>query len=137
MLDELYDIRDVKTEDENFIRATFLRGVYYGNPFFSLIPKQVFMDNYKKMSEMLLKDRTRTVVKVACLKEDQDVIIGYSILSADYQTIHYVYVKSAFRKQGIARSLVPKYPSSVSHMTEIGESLLNKFEGCVFNPFAI
>ena len=132
----LYDIRDAKEQDKNFILATFLRGLYYGDSWFSFIPKQIFMTNYKKMAEALVKG-DKTTIKVACLKEDSDVILGYSILSYDYQTIHWVFVKVAWRNRGIARSLLPKYPSVVTHLTKLGKDLLTKFENIIFNPFQI
>lgn len=139
----LYDIRDAKESDKNFIFASFLRGLYYGDSWFSLIPKNIFMDNYKKVIEILF-DSPKAVIKVACLKEDPDVILGYSILSADYTTIHWVYVKNSkladgtsWRRQGIARSLLPQYPTSVTHLTKLGKELLPKFENTVFNPFKL
>lgn len=130
----LYDIRDGKSEDNNFILATFMRGLYYGDSWWSLIPKQIFMTEYKKVAEALVAGN-RTAIKVACLKEDPDVILGYSILSNDYQTIHWVFVKNSWRQKGIARSLLPKYPTSVTHLTKLGKDLLPKFENTVFNPF--
>lgn len=131
----LYNIRDFKPEDTNFILATFLRGLYYGDSWFSQIPKPIFMANYQKVAEILVTDTNRTVIKVACLKDEPDVIIGYSILSADYSTIHWVYVKSAWRNNGVGRSLVPQYPTQVSHLTSLGKELLTKFKDCIFNPF--
>ena len=133
-LQKLCEIRDYRESDKAFVLSTFLRGLYYGDSWFSLIPKDIFMDNYKLVGDVLLK---KYVVKVACLKEDPDVILGYSILGTDYQTIHWVYVKSAWRKQGVAKSLLPKYPTAVTHMTALGKILLPKFEHCVFNPFKI
>lgn len=130
----LYNIRDAKPEDFNFILATFLRGLYYGDSWFSLIPKQIFMANYKKVAEALVLS-PKTTVKIACLKEDENVILGYSILSNDYMTIHWVFVKSAWRHKGIAKSLVPKYPTSVTHLTTLGKQLLTKFDNISFNPF--
>jgi len=130
----LYDIRDMKSEDRNFILATFLRGLYYGESWFSLIPKQIFMTNYKTVANVLINS-PNTVVKVACLKEDTDTIIGYSILSSDYQTIHWVQVKKLWRGKGIGKSLVPAYPVAVSHLTDLGRKLLIKFPNTVFNPF--
>lgn len=130
----IFEIRDAKLEDKNFIMATFLRGLYYGDSWFSLIPKNIFMDNYKILLERILANPLN-VVKVACLKEDPDIILGYSILSANYQVIHYVFVKSPWRKQGIGRALTPRYPVAVTHLTTLGKSLLTKYENCVFNPF--
>lgn len=130
----LYNIRDYVESDKNFILATFLRGVYYGETWFSMIPKQIFMDNYKKVAEHLVKTST---IKVACLKEDPEVILGYSILSNDQQNIHWVYVKAAWRLKGIARSLTPKYPGVITHLSKVGILLLSKFKNVTFNPFAL
>lgn len=132
----LYDIRDFKKEDTNFILVSFLRGTYYGNSFFNMIPKDIFMLNYKKVAQFLVSSPTITI-KVACLKDDTDTIIGYSILSADFLTLHWVYVKHKWRRKGICKNIVPSRPVAVSHLTELGKSLLHKLEGTKFNPFAI
>lgn len=135
----LYDIRDVKPSDNNFILATFLRSLYYGydenSPYFRLIPKEIFWANYKPIAEAMVQPG-RVTIKIACLKEEPDVILGYSILSNDFSTINFVYVKSAWRLRGIARALVPQYPTTVTHLTKVGQSLLTKFETpIIFNPF--
>lgn len=132
----LYLIRDVKDEDKSFILATFLRGLYYGDSWFSLIPKDIFMDNYKLIAQAIVNNPTNKIM-VACLPDDKDVILGYSILGEDFQTIHFCYVKSAWRKNGIARSLCPQRPTRVTHLTGLGRELVKKFEKCIFNPFAL
>lgn len=133
-LGTLYELRNYKQEDKSFVMATFLRGLYYGDSWFTLIPKNIFMDNYKKIAEIIVN---KHMIKVVCLCEDQDTILGYSILSHDFQTIHFVYVKAAFRNKGISKILLPKHPSYVSHLTDLGKKLLPKLTNCVFNPFAI
>lgn len=133
---ELYTVRDYKNEDKAFICATFLRGLYYGNSALSEMNKHQFMEEYKKVIEALITS-PKHVIKIAALKEDEDVIIGYSILSSDYFTIDYVFVKSAFRKQGIGRALVPQYPKYVTHLTALGKALLPKFPDCSYNPFKL
>jgi len=136
----LYDIRDYKPEDHNFILATFLRGLYYGDFFFDSMPKDIFMANYKMVAEGLIN---KSVIKVACLKEDPDTILGYSILSPNYQILHFVYVKngkfpdgSSWRRKAIGRSLTPVNLSHVTHLTKLGQMLLPKLN-CVFNPFQL
>lgn len=131
---ELYNIRDYQPADKNFILATFLRGVYYGNNWFSQIRKDIFMDSYKRIAESAL-DSGRLAVKVACLQEDPDIIIGYSILSADYQAVAWVYVKKAWRLKGIARSLIPKHPTYVTHLSRLGQELMTKIPAALYNPF--
>lgn len=132
----LYDIRDGNDEDHALVYATFLRGMYYGDSWFSLIPKDIFMANYKVFTAGLINS-PNTIIKVACLKEESDVIIGYSILSRDMNTVHYIYVKSAWRNHGIARSLLPPDPMYVSHLTKLGKTLLHKLPNATFNPFSL
>ncbi len=131
----LFDIRDFKPEDTNFVLATLFNGVYYGDPRFKNVPKATFMKNYKAVGESYIKNTDKTTIKIACLKEDPDTILGYSILSADFMGIKWVYVKDRWRKRGIGKCLVPRYPTYVTHMTKIGEELLKKFEQVTFNPF--
>jgi hypothetical protein len=133
-IENLYELRDYMPTDKAFIKATFLRGLYYGDSWFSIIPKQVFMDNYSPLIDSML-DNSSYLVKVACLKEDQDVILGYSMLSSDFMAIVWVFVKKAWREQGIARSLVPQAPNYVTHLTVIGKTLMSKLPNVQFNPF--
>jgi hypothetical protein len=130
----LYDIRDYKESDKNFILATFLRGLYYGDSWFSSIPKDIFMDSYGRVANRLVSD-PRVSIKLAVLREDPDVILGYSLVSKDQQAIIWAYTKSAWRKQGIARSLIPSNPLYVMHLSELGKQLLPKLPSAVFNPF--
>lgn len=132
---ELYDIRDYTADDKNFVLATFLRGVYYAEgSWYKAIDKEIFMNHYKHIAEQTLVS-DKVVIKIACLKEDPSVIIGYSILSSDYQAIVWVYVKKAWRLKGIGKSLVPQFPSAVTHSTTLGQQLIAKFHDVKFNPF--
>lgn len=130
----LYNIRDFEPSDTNLILATFLRGLYYGDSWFSLIPKPIFIQHYKPVIEVMIAKRT---IKIACLPDDPTVILGYSIMSNDFQTIDWVFVKSAWRKKGIGKSLLPQFPTAVTHLTKIGLTLMSKFPNCIFNPFAL
>lgn len=132
----LFEVRPAKESDKAFILATFLRGVYYGDSWYSLIPKDIFMDNYKYVAEGLVNSPT-TEVMIACLPEDPDVILGYSIMGKNFQRIDFIYVKSAWRKKGIAKALMPKMATEVTHLTAVGKILMKKYPNLMFNPFAI
>lgn len=132
----LFEIRPGKDSDKNFILATFLRGIYYGDSWYSLIPKDIFMYNYKYVVEDLLNNPS-TIITIACLPEDTDVIIGYSLMGKNYQRIDFVYVKSAWRKKGIAKALMPERPTEVTHLTAVGRVLMKKYPNLIFNPFSI
>ena len=132
MLDkkDLVSLRGPRPDDVNFIFASWLRGLYYGDTWFGEIPKDVFMENYHKVVQNIL---TKADVRVACLKDDPDVILGYSVSSGS--TLHWIFTKSAWRKIGIGKSLLPEKVDTVTHLTKIGRSL--KPKDCIYNPFAM
>lgn len=116
--------------------ATWLRGLYYGNTWFREIDKDVFMDKYHQAITIVLKKPT-TEVKVAVLKDDPEVILGYSVLDQGYTNtvLHWVFVKEAWRKMGIATSLIPTNSDTCTHLTVVGRKL--KPANMKFNPFLI
>lgn len=128
----LYDIRDYTLDDKNFVMASFLRGLYYGDSWFSQVPKDLFMDSYKHIIDGFLNT---CIVSVACLPEDPKIIIGYSIISRDCEAIVWVYVKKRWRRKGVGKHLVPLHPAAVTHLSKLGKDLLEKLNGAVFNPF--
>lgn len=120
-------------DDNNFILSTWLRGLYYGESWFSLIDKKAFMKNYHTFLEQLLASDLVNV-RVACLKDDPEVILGYAVVSSDHAAVHWVFTKSAWRNIGIAKMLVPKEVHTATHATKLGLRLM-KSKGYTFNPF--
>lgn len=137
---ELITIRDyIENEDKNFIFSTWLNGLFYGHSYFSHMPKDLFMTNYHRVIGDLLENPNVTI-RVACLKEDTSVILGYAVSRSAYDTsvLDYMFVKPAWRKIGIAKSLLPQNLSAVTHLTKPGAALLKtKLPTVVFNPFLI
>jgi hypothetical protein len=133
----LVAIRDfMPEEDRNFILASWLKGLYYGDSWFHEIPKHIFMQNYHALLERVLSPGVASV-KVACLKDDPDVILGYAVLNPAGTALHWVFVKNRWRGIGIAKSLIPPSVSVVTHLTKVGLSILKKHPGVHFNPFVI
>jgi hypothetical protein len=135
MKDDLIAIRPTVESDKNFIMATILRGLYYGETWFAEIPKPTFMLHYHKVIEFLLNKDT-TEVRIACLKDDPEIIVGYAILSPNINTSHFVFVKKAWRGIGIANSLVPSNTKFATHLTKTGLSIIRK-KNIDFNPFLL
>lgn len=90
------------------------------------------MRKYHALLERLLRTEGLTVT-VACLKDDTDVVLGYAVSTGG--CLHYIFVKKAWRKIGLGKSLLPKDLKSVSHLTEVGRSLLRKHPSVYFDPF--
>ncbi len=138
---EAVQIRDLTDDDLPFIYASWLKGLYYGNEWFNLIrPKDLFMGIYHQVLERLLK-HPDTVVKVACLKSDPTVILGYAVfhfVAPNYRYLDWVFVKKPWRGIGVAKSLVPTDKiNTVSHLTKTGVTLLYDHPNISFNPFLL
>lgn len=133
--DELVTVRPTVEADKNFIMATILRGLFYGESWFSEIDKSVFMENYHRVIDFLLAKDT-TEVRVACLKEDPEVILGYSIISPASNLAHFVFVKKAWRGIGIATMLVPLTTTTATQLTKTGLAIIRK-KSIDFNPFLL
>lgn len=127
-------IRNMVSDDKNFILATWLKGLRYGNDWYGEIEPSVYFAVYHQIIEVILADK-RVTVKVACLKDDPDVVLGYSVYSGN--RLDWLFVKRAWRNIGIAKSLIPKGITIVSHLTATGRSMLRKTKGVFFNPFSL
>jgi hypothetical protein len=131
---DLYEVRDYRESDLNFILATWLRGLKYGNDWYNLITPEVYFNTYKVVIQHILK-HPGTSTKIACLKDDSDVILGYAVLNKQHTVLHWSFVKSPWRNIGIMKTLVPRSVEVVTHMTKVGLGLLRKNPGMTFNPF--
>lgn len=131
-----WTIRDATPGDKNFIYASWLRGLYYGDSWFKEIPKSIFMEAYHAVLESILENPA-TQVKVACLQDDPEVILGYAVLGIEGRRVHWVFVKKAWRTIGIAKKLVPEKVDITTHLTRVGLSLMKKRPNMIFNPFAL
>jgi GNAT superfamily N-acetyltransferase len=90
----------------------------------------VFYEEYEKVLQLLLG---RSSVKVMCLDSDPDVVVGYAVLTPDETALHWIFVKKAWRKMGIAKALIPQSTSKYTHTNKLGIAL--KPKEWEFNPF--
>lgn len=129
-------MRKAVNGDRNFILATWLRGLYYGDSFYREVNKDTFMKHYHGVVEAILA-QPGTEIIVACLKEDPEVILGYAVgrKVEGLKVLDYLFVKSAWRNIGIAKSLVPVELDACTHLTKVGRII--KPASCAFNPFLI
>jgi len=116
-------IRDLTTADEPFVYSTMLRSLYYGNSYYNSILQSKFFQMYPIVIRNLI---AKSAVRIACLPDEPDVILGYALLEPNI--IHFVYVKEAWRKQGVAKALTTDHTAQfVTHITKIGNAIrLNK-----------
>lgn len=127
-------VRDATLDDLPFVYSTWLKGLRYGNEWFKAIDQDAYFKHYHNVLEIIL-NRPTTAIKVACLVDDPSVIIGYSVF--EDTTLHFVFVKKNWRNIGLAKDLVLPTTCLVTHVTQVGLSLLKKAPGVRFNPYAI
>lgn len=121
-------IRQGRESDRSFLFSTWLLGLYHGNDWFKEIDKTVYFKVYKAVVEGII---AHSRVDVACLPDDEDVVLGYVVYSGN--TLHWIFVKKPWRKLGIAKKLMPQGITTCTHLTKIGKSL--RPVNVSFNPF--
>lgn len=129
---QLVEIRDSVEADHAFIYASWLRGLRHGNSYFEMIESDAYFKHQHDVIKSILDDFEVTV-KVACLKESPDVILGYCVYKND--RLDWIFCKKSWRNIGLAKDLVPKEFTTVSHVTRVGQSLLKKCPNVRFNPY--
>lgn len=127
--------RHRKPEDDNFIFNSLLNCLYFAGHWRStrkvdgkhlpLMSREVAFKYRTVLSHVLAKPNVQC--RVCSLKDDEDIIIGYSIvekLPFDF-ILHFVYVREDWQRNGIARDLVPETPTLITHLTKDGRSVLS------------
>lgn len=119
-------LRDPKEEDEAFVFATWLQQVLTNTRWRHGVDKQNFF-RYREILIAILKKPT-VKVTVCALKDDPDIIVGYSVYEKNPTDtiLHFVYVRSDWQRQGIARDICPKHITVITHLTKIGERIWSK-----------
>ena len=107
----MIEIRAATQTDRPLIFATWLRSYRHGSLFPRHIPDPTFFEAHHNVAEELLR---RSSVRVAHPPGDPEVILGWSCVEtlapkgggSSPIVVHYVYVKPAFRRAGVARRLL-------------------------------
>lgn len=123
------ELRDPQPGDINFLLSTMLKGLYYGSKFWGLVDQDSFFTNYEPYLKTAMINNN---ISIACLADDPDIILGYSVYKGS--NLQFIFVKKSYRKLGVGKLLYPSGIETVSHLTDIGNSIRLKL-GLKFNPF--
>lgn len=137
-------IRPFKSTDANLIYSTWLRNYFHSSAFAKKISSDVFFKYHQLIVERILS-RSKDHVLIACLPDAPDVIVGYLVYEKLPQdlVIHYCYVKKAFRKLGIAKSLFASagidldQSNYYSHLTYEVEPIIRTYPNLIYSPYLI
>lgn len=118
---------------QNLVRSRWMRNYKSDNDFMKMAYAPAYYAVYSKLVSAIL-NRPSTIVRLALLQDDSDVVLGFSIMESS--VLHYIHVPKGYRRKGIGRLLVPEYIEYFSHLTKIGINLWHmKFPKAKFNPF--
>lgn len=114
-------IRDFNPEtDSGMVYSSWRNGSFYGREQ-DEEPATFFRKKTKEIKEIL----RNAAVRVACIKSEPDIIIGYSVFTGTH--LDWIFVKINYRRQGIATLLFPKTTETVtSDVTKIGDAIIQK-----------
>ena len=132
-------LRFVTPEDTAFIIQSWVKSYWQGFvSFCHEISPPIYNKNQRRVIENILTDCKKTSL-VAHVPEEPDVIIGWAVIEKRLgeRLVHYVYVKEAFRKFGIAERLVGREPFTYTHLTRRAQSILDGRRGFTFNPWLL
>ena len=96
--------REYQEIDLPFIFNSWLRASWDAWPFAKDMRKTVFFEMHHDLINKRISKKEISVV-VACAKDGPSDILGYIAFSQKTGSLHFVYVKGAFRKLGIGKSL--------------------------------
>ncbi len=129
-------LRAFQPTDKNLVYATFLKSLYFGCSFMRQIDQDAYYAGYGKVLDHLVQ-KPGLDIRMCCLMDDPDVVVGWAMVEPEAHVLHYIYVKSAWRNQGIAKLLLLATElNTCTHLTDLSTNvtLLKKLK---FNPFLI
>lgn len=133
------EIREATINDLPFIYSTWLRSYRYASQFAKKLSNAVFYEMHHKVIDGFIARGGK--VSIAHPKDEPGVILGYICVEPNQPLVQYVYVKKAFRKLGIAKSLLAaqKLPAEAifTHWTSDTDWIIKKIQTLIYNPYLI
>lgn len=123
-------VRPLRASDVNFIRSSWFESLWKNGARHDEVPYDVFSKGQAALILRLLESSTVRIVHPTGLEEH---ICGYSVVEGE--ALHWVYVRSAYRRLGIASGLVPEGTKYYTHRAGgTGKQFVKKLN-LLFNPY--
>lgn len=140
------EIRPGRPEDLNFVFATLLRS-YKSDSYFAMrIPDTLFYLCHHKVVEHILA-KPATKLSIITPVDEPNTILGYLLIEkyAKKDVVHFCYVKSPFRRYGLATKLFQAADVPLdepdrcwfTHWTKLCNELTKKHSNLIYNPYAL
>lgn len=144
MTNENLILRNAVPEDLNLMYNSWLREYRYSD-FTKGCPSKLY---YKNHGEIITKLLQRSNVRILCDEQNPSSIFGYIVYDYDELSnliIHYVYVKSTYRKCKLAKFMINSAISGANDLLMFASHYTKKFEEfvnhtklpIVYNPYLL
>lgn len=127
--DGLVKIRSFNEDDTNFILNSWLKS-FRNSPFAQNIAPYIYYTVQKRIIEDCIRNHD---IRVICVADDSSHIVGYACFSeiADgLVNIDYIYIKSPYRRFGLAKELVKdirsNFPGDMKFKTDAVTSVATR-----------
>ena len=126
--------------DEAFVLATWIKS-NRNSPATRAFPSPIYLIGQRHRIMRLL-NKAGTRITVACDSEEPSLIYGYAVWTDD-DILHYVYVKSTYRRLGVAKRLLEGKdvtPILYTHRSPdiwVEQLLRDKYIHYVYNPYLL
>ena len=95
-------VREMIEGDKNFVYHSWIGSYRENAPVPGTVPRATVCKRIRERIDTLLKRGAE--LKIACDPDDTNIILGW--ICAEPPALHYIYVKEAYRQQGIALTLL-------------------------------
>lgn len=96
-------VRAGQPGDRSYILRTWISS-YTHSPLARALGNSYF----KSYAPVVERQLARSVVRVACMADEPGAIVGFAVVEPELSTVHYVAVRSNWRKRGVASLLLSK-----------------------------
>lgn len=150
LAEALYTFRPYTQDDIPFIQNSWATSYFKGGNYIQHLTPDEFHATHRPIRECFFMRPTATAI-VCVAREDENTILGWVALEKPTESqgviLHYLYVKDAFREQGIATELLEfatrefKGPRMFTHKTHRASVIMQKkrprFVEYIFYPHLI
>jgi GNAT superfamily N-acetyltransferase len=129
-------LRTATEEDLRFVKASWKTDAWKSSSAGKRMSHRVFSDG---MDTRIARLIPRSTVYVAAFAEVPDEVLGWACIQSTPMgaALHYVYVKAAFRRHGIAKGLTIDRVRWYTHQTnEAGRAFMESVKA-QYNPFLV
>jgi hypothetical protein len=136
-----FDVRPVKDNDVPFIYATWLRSQRRQGDN-TLLTSRIYFDGaHRRIARTLIRPTVQAFI--ICNPEDEEQLYGYVVTETigPVFAVHFAYVKRAFRRLGLMKSVLPfiysrfgKEEIAITHISDFVKDSREKYR-LKFNPY--